>query len=76
MTSKNQLNVETTSKNSNSLVNPVIKEIQEKCYENLMDVCRGIAASLNVNTNAVMTIQVSYCMHLNKNLAKFCNVRS
>lgn len=65
MTSKNQLNVETTSKNSSSPVNPVIKEIQDKCYENLMDVCRGIAASLNVNTNAVMTIQVSYCMHLN-----------
>lgn len=24
-----------------------------------MDVCRGIAASLNINTNAVMPIQVS-----------------
>lgn len=24
-----------------------------------MDVCRAIAASINVNTNAVMTIQVS-----------------
>lgn len=56
---KNQLNVETTSKNQNSPANPVIKEIQERCYESLMDVCRGLAASLNVNTNAVMTIQVS-----------------
>lgn len=57
--SKNKLNIETTSKNSNSQVNPVLKEIQENCYENLMDVCRAIAASLNINTNAVMTIQVS-----------------
>ncbi|KAL5239921.1 hypothetical protein ACI65C_007331 [Semiaphis heraclei] len=55
--SKNKLNIETTSKNSNTPVNSVLKEIQEKCYEQLMDVCRGIAASLNVNTNAVMTIQ-------------------
>ncbi|XP_022183329.1 Bloom syndrome protein homolog [Myzus persicae] len=55
--SKNKLNIETTSKNSNTPVNTVLKEIQEKCYEHLMDVCRGIAASLNVNTNAIMTIQ-------------------
>ncbi|XP_025200785.1 Bloom syndrome protein homolog isoform X2 [Melanaphis sacchari] len=55
--SKNKLNIETTSKQSNTPVNTVLKEIQEKCYENLMDVCRGLAASLNVNTNAVMTIQ-------------------
>jgi bloom syndrome protein len=40
------------------MVNPVLKEIQERCYENLMEVCRGIAASLNITTNAVMTIQV------------------
>lgn len=40
-------------------MNPVLKEIQERCYENLMDVCRGIAASLSVNTNAIMPIQVS-----------------
>lgn len=26
-----------------------------------MDVCRGIAASLSINTNAVMPIQVSNC---------------
>ncbi|XP_026809821.1 Bloom syndrome protein homolog [Rhopalosiphum maidis] len=55
--SKNKLNIETTNKHSNTPVNTVLKEIQEKCYENLMDVCRGLAASLNVNTNAVMTIQ-------------------
>lgn len=40
-------------------MNPILKEIQERCYENLMDVCRAIAESLNVNTNAIMTIQVS-----------------
>lgn len=57
--SKNKLNIETTSKHTNTPVNNVLKEIQEKCYENLMDVCRSLAASLNVNTNAVMTIQVS-----------------
>lgn len=58
-TSKNKLNIETTSKSSNTPINPILKEIQERCYENLMDICRGIAASLNVNTNAIMTIQVS-----------------
>jgi len=61
---KNKLNIETTSKHFNTPVNPVLKEIQERCYENLMDICRGIASSLNVNTNAVMTIQVSdYTSH-------------
>ncbi|XP_050434799.1 recQ-like DNA helicase Blm isoform X2 [Adelges cooleyi] len=56
-TTKNKLNVETTSKTNNTPVNPVIKEIEDRCYENLMDVCRGIAASLNVNTNAIMNVQ-------------------
>jgi len=41
-------------------VNPIIKRIQEKCYENLIDVCRGLAASLEINTTAVMTIQVIF----------------
>ncbi|XP_025411035.1 Bloom syndrome protein homolog isoform X1 [Sipha flava] len=57
LTSKNKLNIETISKNHFTMVNPVLKEIQERCYENLMEVCRGIAASLNITTNAVMTIQ-------------------
>lgn len=39
-------------------VNPIVKEIQEKCYEDLMDVCRGLAASLEINTSAVMSMQV------------------
>jgi len=46
-------------------VNPIIKEIQEKCYENLMDVCRGLAASLEISINAVMTIQVILYKTLN-----------
>lgn len=46
-------------------VNPILKEIQEKCYENLMDVCRGLAASLEINTSAVMTIQVSWIEYYN-----------
>lgn len=57
-TTKSKLNIETTNKTPNTPVNPILKEIQEKCYESLMDVCRGIAASLNINTNAVMPIQV------------------
>jgi len=42
-----------------STVNPIIEEIKEKCYTNLMEVCRGLAESLDISTNAVMTIQVS-----------------
>ncbi|XP_060858360.1 recQ-like DNA helicase Blm isoform X2 [Metopolophium dirhodum] len=40
-----------------STVNPILEEIKEKCYTNLMEVCRGLAESLNISTNAVMTIQ-------------------
>lgn len=39
-------------------INPGLKEIEDKCYENLMDVCRGLAASLEVNTSAIMSIEV------------------
>jgi len=42
-----------------STVNPILEEIKEKCYTNLMEVCRGLAESLDISTNAVMTIQVS-----------------
>lgn len=41
-------------------MDPIIKEVQEKCYANLMEVCRGLAASLEINTNAIMSIQVSW----------------
>lgn len=40
-------------------MNPILKEIQDRCYENIMDVYRVLAESLNVNTDAIMTIQVS-----------------
>lgn len=48
-----------SSSSKDKIVNPNLKKIQEKCYENLMDVCRGLAASLDINTNAVMNINVS-----------------
>ncbi|XP_050543933.1 recQ-like DNA helicase Blm [Daktulosphaira vitifoliae] len=54
---KKILNLETALKINNTPTNPAIKEIEERCYENLMDVCRGIAASLNINTNSVMNIE-------------------
>ncbi|XP_050061310.1 recQ-like DNA helicase Blm isoform X2 [Aphis gossypii] len=38
-------------------INPMLEEIKEKCYTNLMDTCRGLAESLGINTNAVMTVQ-------------------
>lgn len=47
-----------TSCSKSENINPVFKEIEDKCYENLMDVCRGLAASLEINTSAVMTIEV------------------
>jgi len=40
-------------------INPMLEEIKEKCYNNLMDICRGLAESLGINTNAVMTVQVN-----------------
>jgi bloom syndrome protein len=51
---------QTSSSKKEPAINPMLKEIQEKCYENLMDVCRGLAASLEINTSAVMTVQVSW----------------
>lgn len=62
MSSTNNSVAAQTSSNSKKepAINPMLKEIQEKCYENLMDVCRGLAASLEINTSAVMTIQVSW----------------
>lgn len=49
-----------TSSSKDEIINPVLKEIEDKCYENLMDVCRGLAASLEINTSAVMTIEVCF----------------
>ncbi|KAF0766088.1 Uncharacterized protein FWK35_00001987 [Aphis craccivora] len=40
-----------------STINPMLEEIKEKCYTNLMDICRGLAESLGISTNAVMTVQ-------------------
>jgi len=40
-------------------INPMLEEIKEKCYTNLMDTCRGLAESLGISTNAVMTVQVN-----------------
>lgn len=47
-----------TSCSKNENINPVLKEIEDKCFESLMDVCRGLAASLEINTSAVMATQV------------------
>ncbi|XP_050527385.1 recQ-like DNA helicase Blm isoform X2 [Daktulosphaira vitifoliae] len=44
--------------------NSLIKEIQEKCCQDLMDVCRGLAASLNINLNAVMSMQTIHMMSI------------
>lgn len=41
-------------------MDPTIKEIHEKCYANLMEVCRALAASLEINTSAIMNTQVSW----------------
>ncbi|XP_025198118.1 Bloom syndrome protein homolog [Melanaphis sacchari] len=38
-------------------INPILEEIKEKCYTNLMEICRGLAESLGISTNAVMTVQ-------------------
>jgi len=41
-------------------INPILEEIKEKCYTNLIEICRGLAESLGISTNAVMTVQVSF----------------
>ncbi|XP_050439513.1 recQ-like DNA helicase Blm isoform X2 [Adelges cooleyi] len=51
-----------THNNTHTNHNPLIKEIQEKCYEDLMDVCRGLAASLSINYTAVMSMQTIQLM--------------
>ncbi|XP_060844582.1 recQ-like DNA helicase Blm [Rhopalosiphum padi] len=38
-------------------INPILEEIKEKCYTNLIEICRGLAESLGISTNAVMTVQ-------------------
>ncbi|KAL4134912.1 hypothetical protein QTP88_006597 [Uroleucon formosanum] len=57
LSSKTNLNNSNIDSIEDSTVNPILEEIKEKCYKNLMEVCRGLAESLNISTNAVMTIE-------------------
>lgn len=43
-------------------LDPVILEIQERCYTELIDVIRGIASSFNCNPNAIMNVQALRAM--------------
>lgn len=46
------------SDTKNKTIDAVLKEIQEKCYKNLMEICQGLSASLNISINDVLPIQV------------------
>lgn len=46
------------SDTKNKTIDPILKEIQEKCYKNLMEICHGLSASLNISINDVLPIQV------------------
>lgn len=43
-----------------SSINPLIKEIEEKCYLALMDVVRATAESLGVSAASIFTVQVIF----------------
>ena len=44
---------------------PEIQALQERCYHELIDVCRCIADSLGVNSSSIMNVQVYIIMHPN-----------
>lgn len=46
------------SDTKNQTIEVVLKEIEEKCYKNLMEICYGLSASLNISINDVLPIQV------------------
>lgn len=56
---KNSIANETLSSIKDESMKSFNNEIERKCYENLMDVCRGLAASLDINISDIMPIQVS-----------------
>jgi bloom syndrome protein len=43
---------------TDSPANSELLALQEKCYHELIDVCRCIAYSLGVNSSSVMNVQV------------------
>ncbi|XP_066993221.2 recQ-like DNA helicase Blm isoform X2 [Anabrus simplex] len=54
-----------TSKNTSVPDNPLavkLKDIQERCFTELMDVCQGIADSLHINIASVMNVQAIQAM--------------
>lgn len=51
------------SDTKNETIDAVLKEIEEKCYKNLMEICHGLSASLNISINDVLPIQVMlFCL--------------
>lgn len=64
---KNKLSIDGTN-NESKYDNEEIIQIQDRCYEDLMDLCRTMAESLNIKANSIMTIQViTYSFNFNHN---------
>jgi hypothetical protein len=48
---------------TDSPANSQLIALQEKCYHELIDVCRCIADSLGVNSSSIMNVQVKSVIH-------------
>lgn len=48
---------------ADSPANSQLLRLQEKCYHELIDVCRCIADSLGVNSSSIMNVQVKSLLH-------------
>lgn len=48
---------------ADSPANSKLLALQEKCYHELIDVCRCIADSLGVNSSSIMNVQVKSLIH-------------
>jgi hypothetical protein len=48
---------------TDSPANSKLLALQEKCYHELIDVCRCIADSLGVNSSSIMNVQVKSLIH-------------
>lgn len=55
-----------------SAISRELKQLQEKCYSDLMDVCRALADSLCVSTASIMNVQVCFYFYRFYNSDSLC----
>ncbi|XP_063216247.1 recQ-like DNA helicase BLM isoform X3 [Bacillus rossius redtenbacheri] len=59
---KHRQEVVSSNQLANNPFTQQLQELQEKCYGQLMDVCRGIADTLGISTHSVMNVQAIRAM--------------